>query len=150
MGTIRLKLLTGKKICVCIDSVLRNNWLLSNAKVDRWDILVIDCCLTPIIYHGENKLHSRRWWPLCNGPTRLVGFFIVLPHWNNIQQVDKLLHSDTLPWFRANQSLLLLRNVVCSAEKRRNKYQFYGLWFDPTGAPTHGNISDRITIVKII
>jgi hypothetical protein len=34
-----------------------------------------------------------------------------------------LLHLDTLFWFRDNQSLLLLLN----------NYQFYSLWFDPTG-----------------
>ena len=51
-----------------------------------------------------------------------------------IQRVDMSLHSDTLFWFRTNQSLLLLPNAAC------NKYQFYnffGVWFDPTGAQTH-------------
>ena len=28
-------------------------------------------------------------------------------------------HSDTLSWFRANQSLLFLRNVACLAEKQQ-------------------------------
>jgi hypothetical protein len=29
------------------------------------------------LYHGENKLHSMKWWwcPLCSRPTRLVGSF---------------------------------------------------------------------------
>jgi hypothetical protein len=30
-----------------------------------------------------------------------------------------LLHSDTLFWFRANQSLLLLLNAACLAEKQQ-------------------------------
>ena len=29
------------------------------------------------------------------------------------------LHSDTLSWFRANQSLLFLRNDACFAEKKQ-------------------------------
>jgi hypothetical protein len=37
--------------------------------------------------------------------------FIVLIHWNNSPRIDMSPHSDTLSWFRANQSLLLLLNV---------------------------------------
>jgi hypothetical protein len=37
----------------------------------------------------------------------LSWIFIVLVNWNNCLQVDMLLHSDTLSWFRVNQSLLL-------------------------------------------
>jgi hypothetical protein len=37
--------------------------------------------------------------------------FIVLAHWNNSPWIDSSLHSDTLFWFRANQSLFLLRYV---------------------------------------
>jgi hypothetical protein len=35
----------------------------------------------------------------------------VLVHWNNSPRVDMLLHSDTLFWFRAIQSLLFLLNT---------------------------------------
>ena len=45
--------------------------------------------------------------------------FIVLAHWNNSLRADMSLHSDTLFWFRANQSLLFLLNVVCLAEKQQ-------------------------------
>ena len=38
--------------------------------------------------------------------------FIVLACCNNSQQVDRSLHSDTLSWFRANYSLLLLLNAA--------------------------------------
>ena len=34
------------------------------------------------IYHGENNLHSIRWYPLCTRPTCLVGF-LVLAHINS-------------------------------------------------------------------
>ena len=40
-------------------------------------------------------------------------------HWNNSPPVDMLLHSDTLSWFQANQSLLLILDVVCLAEKQQ-------------------------------
>jgi hypothetical protein len=41
-------------------------------------------------YRGENKLRSVRWWwcLLCTAPSSLVGFFIVLYHWNNSLQTD--------------------------------------------------------------
>jgi len=35
-------------------------------------------------------------------------FIIVLAHWKNIPRIDMLPYSDTLSWFRANQSLLVL------------------------------------------
>ena len=64
-------------------------------------------------YHDETKLHSMIWWcPLWTRPS-LGGIFIMLPHINNSPQVDMLLHSDTLFRFWANQSLVLLLNVVC-------------------------------------
>ena len=49
----------------------------------------------------------------------LSWIFIVLALWNNSPQVDMSLHSDTLFWFRANQSLLFLLNAVCLAEKHQ-------------------------------
>ena len=93
-----------------------------------------DCCLMPAQrYHGENKLILMRWWwgPLCTRPTPLVGFFIVLAHWNNSPRVDMSPHLDTLSWFQTNKSLLFILNAACLAEK---KHQFNSLWFDPIGA----------------
>jgi hypothetical protein len=40
-------------------------------------------------------------------------------HWNNSLWVDMSQHSDTLSWFRVNQSLLFLLNAVCLAEKQQ-------------------------------
>jgi len=51
----------------------------------------------------------------------------------NSPRVDVLLHSDTLSWFRANPSSFFSRSVWW----RSNKYQFYSLWFDPTGTRIH-------------
>ena len=87
---------------------------------------VSDCSLTPIqqcspilcreqvnIQWDDDKVR------FCNRPTRWVGFFIVLAHWNNSPRVDMSLHSNTLFWFRANQSLLFLLNAACLAEKQQ-------------------------------
>jgi hypothetical protein len=43
----------------------------------------------------------------------------VLAHWNNCLRVDMSLHLDTLFRFRDNQSLLLLLNAACLAEKQQ-------------------------------
>ena len=73
------------------------------------------------LYHGENKVNFQ--W---DGDE--VGFvlyqqaelfFILLAHWNNSPWVDMSLHTDTLFLFRANQSLLLLINDACLAEKQQ-------------------------------
>jgi hypothetical protein len=65
----------------------------------------------------------------------LSWIFIVLAHWNNSLGINISLHSDTLSWFRANQSLFLLLNAACLAEKQQ--YQFHSLWFDQIGARSH-------------
>jgi hypothetical protein len=49
----------------------------------------------------------------------LSWLFIELAHWNNSPQVDMLLHQDTLFWFCATQSLLLLLAAVCLAERQQ-------------------------------
>ena len=41
----------------------------------------------------------------------VLDFYSANRHWNNSPRVDMSLHSDTLFWFRANQSLLLPRAV---------------------------------------
>ena len=48
----------------------------------------------------------------------LSWIFIVLAHWT-IQRVDMSLHSDTLFWFQANQSLLFFLNAPCLTEKQQ-------------------------------
>jgi hypothetical protein len=56
-------------------------------------------------------------------------------------RVDLLLHSDTLFWFRANQSLLLLLNGVCLAEKQQIPILVFGLTkpgLEPTIYHTRG------------
>jgi hypothetical protein len=60
-------------------------------------------CPRSFIFFMNRRLNITR-------PTLFVDFFIVLAHWDNSQLVEMLLHSDTLSWFPANQSLILLLN----------------------------------------
>jgi hypothetical protein len=64
--------------------------------------------------------------------------FIVLAHWNNSTRVDMSLHSDTVSWFRAKESLLFLLNAACLAEKQQpdrgeklvpNTFIMFGVFF---------------------
>ena len=69
-----------------------SEWLLLNAYSAMFQL-----------YHGENKL-----------------IFIVLAHWNKQQSaVEMSLHSNTLFWLRANQSLVLFLNAACLEEKQQ-------------------------------
>jgi hypothetical protein len=47
-----------------------------------------------------------------------ISTFIMLAHWNNSSRVNRSFHSDTLFWFRANQSLSFLLSATCLAEKQ--------------------------------
>jgi hypothetical protein len=66
---------------------------------------------------------------------------MVLAHWKNSPRVDMSLHSDTLFWFRANQSLPFLVNDAYLAEKQHMPILESLVWPDPppdpTGAQTH-------------
>ena len=68
-----------------------------------------DCCWAPTqqfvrYIMVRTSLCSMRWWwgLFCTRTKCLVGFFIVLAHWNNSPQIDMSRHSDALSWFRAN------------------------------------------------
>ena len=95
-----------------------SEWLLFNANLAIFQL-----------YYGDKLIFNRWWWdPLCTRPTRLVGSFIELAHWNNSPQIDMLPHSDTLSWFRANQSLLFLLKTVCLAEKQQIPILYSSVW----------------------
>ena len=84
------------------------------------------------MYHGDNKLHLMIRFTLYKTNT-LSCICIVLAHWNNSPWTDMSLHSDTLSWFQANQSLVLL---LCASQRSSN-YQFDRLCFDPSRNWTH-------------
>ena len=69
----------------------------------------------------------------------------MLPHWNNSVRVDKLLHSDTLSWFRVNTYVLLLLNAACLAEKQQIPI-LYSLGLKPTIYHTLGKHTNHYTI----
>ena len=60
----------------------------------------------------------------------------MLAHWNNSHQIDMSLNSDTLSWFRANQSLLFLFYAACSREATNTNFIVFGL------APTRFQTQD--------
>ena len=61
--------------------------------------------------------------------------FIVLAHWNNSPRVNMSLHSDTLFWFRAIQSLFFLVNALCLAEKQQIPIVLSLVWPDRGSNP---------------
>jgi hypothetical protein len=96
-------------------------WISTNLseEVSEW---VSDCCLT--LYHGENKLIFNEMMTrstLYQTNTLSWIFLIVFAHWNKSPRIDIMMspHSNTLSWFRANQSLLFLLNAACLAEKHQ-------------------------------
>ena len=60
----------------------------------------------------------------------LSWIFIVLAHWNNSPRIDMSPHSDTLSWFRANQSLIFLLNAACLVEKQQIPILLSLVWPD--------------------
>jgi hypothetical protein len=86
-----------------------SEWLLFNANSAIFQL-----------YYGENKLlfNEMMMSSALFYNNTLSWSLIVLGHWNNSPRVDMSLHSDTLSWIRANQSLLFLLNAVCLAEKQ--------------------------------
>ena len=73
------------------------------------------------LYHGENMLifNEMMMRSALLKMNTLSSIFIVLAHWNNSSRIDMSLHSDTLFWFRAYQSLPLLLNAACLVEKQQ-------------------------------
>jgi len=74
---------------------------------------------------------------------------ILLFHWSNSLQVHMSLHSDTLFWFWANQTLFLPLNAVCyKAEKQQITILVFGfiyLGFEPTIQGTWGEHTNYYT-----
>ena len=66
------------------------------------------------IMNRAGYILMRWWWSqLCTRPTHLVNSL------KQILRVDMSLHSDTLSWFRVNQSLFMLHNAASLAEKQQ-------------------------------
>jgi hypothetical protein len=94
-------------------------------------------------YQGESKLFCNEMMMRSASiyTNTLSWIILLLAHWNNSSVVDMSLHSDTLSWFRANQSLFFLLNDVCLAEKQHIPMLVFGLTrlgIDPTIYRTRG------------
>jgi hypothetical protein len=73
------------------------------------------------LYHGEKRLifNEIMMRSALYYTNILSWIFIMLTHWNSLLIViDMSPHSDTLSWFRDNQSLLFVLNAACLAEKQ--------------------------------
>ena len=85
-------------------------------KIRKW---VHDCCLTPNdkFFSYIMTITSYFRWDDNDVSLYLTNtlhwIFIVLAHSNNGLWVDMSLNSNTLSWFRVNQSLLFLFNAEC-------------------------------------
>jgi len=73
------------------------------------------------LFNAKWAMFKRWWWCLlCIRLTdTFIGIFIELAHRNNSLLFDRSFNSDRLPWVRINQSLLLLLNTLCLAEKQQ-------------------------------
>ena len=72
----------------------------------------------------------------------------MLAHWNNSPRIDMSPHSDTLAWFRANQSLFFLLNAECLEEKQQIPILVFGLTQsgrEPTIYHTRGEHANHYT-----
>jgi hypothetical protein len=96
--------------CIVCPWIRVSNWLLLNIK---WAVF-----FQP--YHGENTLYFyvKVMVSALYYSNILSWNFLVEDHWTS-PQIDMLLQSDILPWFRVNQFLLLLLNVDWLAEKQQ-------------------------------
>ena len=80
-------------------------------------------------------------------PTPLVGFlecqFIETTVRGQTCRSTRTHYSDSPPTSLCSFSLML------RAQRRSNKYQFYSLWFDPTGTRTHDLPHSRLVTLRL-
>jgi hypothetical protein len=93
-------------------------WQLLN-KISEWLLLNTTSAMYRL-YHGENKLYFNEMMMFaCTMQTHLVDFYSASSLRQQSMDRHMLPHSDTLSWFRANQSLLFLLNAACLVEKQQ-------------------------------
>ena len=83
-----------------------------------------------------------------------INTLVELAHRNNSLQVQMSLQLDTLSWFRANQSLLLLLNAACLEEKLQIQKKVFDLTppgLEPTIYHTRGeHVNDYTTDERLV
>ena len=71
----------------------------------------------------KNTTPSEHFWNLMKISQKRVSELLLVnansATFNNSLWLDMSPHSDTLSWFRANQSLLFILNAACLAEKQQ-------------------------------
>jgi hypothetical protein len=71
----------------------------------------------------KNTTPSEHFWNLMKISQKWVSELLLVnansATFNNSLWLDMSPHSDTLSWFRANQSLLFILNAACLAEKQQ-------------------------------
>ena len=80
------------------------------------------------IQPSHKKGHDVRC-TISTRPTRLVGYFMVLLHWNNSPQGDMSLHSDTLYCMNPSQKVFVLSPLCCvlNGETLNTNFMVFGL-----------------------
>ena len=104
--------------------------------VSEWLLFNVSSAIFQL-YYGENKLifNEMMMRSALFQTNTLSWIFIVLAHWNNSPWSDMSLLSDTLFWFRANQSLLFLLNAACLVEKQQIPILLSLVWPDRGSNP---------------
>ena len=101
----------------------QNVWL----SVSEWLLFIANSAVFLAISWRELFIFQWDDYYLWTRPTLFDEIIIVLAHWSNSLQVGMSLHLDTLSWFKANQSLLLLLNAACLAKKQQIPISIFGL-----------------------
>ena len=111
-----LKLLTATN--------LLSEWLLFNGKMSNFSS-----------FSWREQVTLRIMMTTLYQTITLSWSLIVLTHWNNSPRENTTPHSDTFPWFWANQSLLFLLNVPCLAEKQQILILYSLVWPNRSSNP---------------
>ena len=132
----------------------------------HWNIVLIESCMYKSVLGKINKLQKKTqhfsvisWqeqanfqWnhdEVCfvlNQHTYLI--LNVLDCWKNIPRVDMPSHTDTVSWFRANQTLLVLLSATSLAEKQQIPILWSLVWPDQCSNPRSAELVASILTTK--
>ena len=116
---------TPSKLCIWSPTLNTSGRAFQWRRVSEWLLFNANSAIFQL-YHGENNLifNERVMRSALFKTNTLSWIFVVLAHSSNSPRVDMSLHSDTLFWFRVNQSLLFLLNTACLAGKQQISLNF--------------------------
>jgi hypothetical protein len=104
--------------------------------LSEWLLLSVNSAIVHL-YYGESKsiFNEMMMRSALFSTNMLSWIFIVLARRNNSPRVDMSLHSVTLFWFRANQSLVFLLNAACLARKQQIPIAYPLAWAERGSNP---------------